>query len=186
MWFLFIPIWFAFNLTAYIIAPVLPLFAKDYSGNSDNGNIIKIEPRLPKYLSWFMTPDNSLWGDNGWQTIHCINYKSYFGMVKWLWRNPAYGFEKFGPLSAKVSSEHTIKYIGNKDIKDRPKHISGYCLIFIGNYWNFHLITPKLFGYCAKLEFGWKLQTYAEYPNLLKTEPYAQYVFSPRFSNIGN
>lgn len=38
-----------------------------------------------------MTPDNSLWGDDGWKNIHCPKYKSYWGMVKWLYRNPAYG-----------------------------------------------------------------------------------------------
>lgn len=60
-------------------------------GYCNNNTSTGIEPRLPQYLSWFMTPDNSLWGDDSWKNKHCPNYKSYWGMVKWLYRNPAYG-----------------------------------------------------------------------------------------------
>lgn len=91
-WIITLPFYVTFFTFALIATPVMPLFRKDSYGAIDNANEYGIEPRLPWYLDWFQTQDNSLWGDNGWQTKHCPEFKTYFGMVKWLWRNPAYGF----------------------------------------------------------------------------------------------
>lgn len=70
-------------LVACILAPLLPLFA------SNDG-------WLPKWLSWFQTPDASLDGDSGWRNTSkhpCVNkLPRYLRQVLWLWRNPSYGF----------------------------------------------------------------------------------------------
>lgn len=79
-----------FLFIAFILSPMLVLFKQDCIGYCNNNTYTGIEPRLPSYLSWFMTPDNSLWGDDGWKKKN-PNYKSYWSMVKWLYRNPAYG-----------------------------------------------------------------------------------------------
>lgn len=55
-----------FGLLAWVVAPILPMFATMQDGWSDNSHYRAVEPRLPWWLGWFMTPDNSLWGDNGW------------------------------------------------------------------------------------------------------------------------
>ena len=92
---------FTFDVFATLIAPILPLFATVQLGNSDNNNARLFEPRLPTWLSWFQTPDNSLWGDKGWQTVHYPAYKSYWGQVLWLIRNSAHGLVN-GPLAVTV------------------------------------------------------------------------------------
>lgn len=91
-YFLYLLIYIPFLFLAFTLSPVLILFKQDRLGYCNNNTYTGVEPRLPSYLSWFMTPDNSLWGDDGWKNVHCPNYKSYWGMVKWLYRNPAYGF----------------------------------------------------------------------------------------------
>jgi hypothetical protein len=55
-----------FNIVAMLLAPILPAFASMQDGRSDNSHCRAVEPRLPRWLSWFMTLDNSLWGDVGW------------------------------------------------------------------------------------------------------------------------
>ena len=92
---------FTFDVFATLIAPLLPLFARMELGNSDNNNARLYEPRLPKWLNWFQTQDNSLWGDKGWQTVHYPAYKSYWGQVLWLIRNSAHGLVN-GPLAVTV------------------------------------------------------------------------------------
>jgi len=77
-------------LIFWLLSPLLVLFREWRLGQINNNTSSAVEPRLPSYLSWAMTPDNSLWGDDGWKRKN-PNYKSYWVMVKWLYRNPAYG-----------------------------------------------------------------------------------------------
>ena len=65
---------FLTTIAAYILAPVLPLFAEQRDGWLDNGSIWGMGPRLPTWLNWFMTPDNSLDGDSTFQSINGQNY----------------------------------------------------------------------------------------------------------------
>lgn len=87
-------VYILFFILAMALAPVLPMFAVMRYGPADNAHRYAIEPRLPAWLFWFDTStDNSLWGDNGWRTLHCQKrWNTYWGMVLWLWRNPACGF----------------------------------------------------------------------------------------------
>lgn len=82
----------SFGLVNLLLAPVLPLFRELRTGLCENGGYEAVEPRLPSLLSWFDTSDNSLYGDGGWKTEHCPYYRSYFGMVRWLWRNGGHNF----------------------------------------------------------------------------------------------
>ena len=50
----YLPFALAVNLIAFVLAPAMPLLAKD--------------GRLPYWLSWFQTPDASINGDSGWQS----------------------------------------------------------------------------------------------------------------------
>lgn len=81
-----------FAILNLIVAPILPAFRVSRLGPVDNNNDLRVEPRLPDWLAWFDTSDNSLYGDGGWRTEHCPYYASYFGMVRWLWRNGGHNF----------------------------------------------------------------------------------------------
>lgn len=185
-WLMMVPVSVGFTLLAWLVAPILPLFARSEYGFCDNANRMAVEPRLPGWLSWFMTPDNSLWGDAGWRTEHCPNHwDSYLGMVLWLWRNPAYGFEWSGPLCAHIMPDAMVKYSGDPGVQNRPRGKAGYCFTRIFNpdgtaYWHLYLVAPVGGGYCLNINLGWKLKTYAEDPTRTQTGPRALYCFSPR------
>jgi hypothetical protein len=91
--FILYPFYVVLNLIGTVLtfplAFVLPLFAKDEMGWVDNATAKATGPRLPKWLGWFQTWDNSLDGDRTFQSLHA---PSYWSKIQWLWRNPFYGF----------------------------------------------------------------------------------------------
>lgn len=111
------------TLLGLILAPILPLFASHEYGWCDNHSHQDFEPRLPKWLSWFMTPDNSLWGD---ATFITINGTTYWSMVKWLWRNPAYSF-----ALRYLDAPYETTVYGDKTIKDNDNAKEGWCLLLL-------------------------------------------------------
>jgi len=144
-------------------------------GNSDNNNARLYEPRLPKWLSWFQTPDNSLYGDKGWQTIHYPNYKSYLGKVLWLVRNSAYGLI-YGPLSAKFNSIDEIVYAGNpklekKDPRDVGQFFKATCRDY---YQSMHITKLPYLNYSIYTNFGWLLHPFVN--NKATTEAYKAFL----------
>lgn len=78
------------QLIAWIVTPLLPVFANIRVGKSNNNTETALEVRLPTWLSWFDTPDNSLYGDDAW--LSRMGH-SYWTMVLWLYRNSLYGFK---------------------------------------------------------------------------------------------
>jgi hypothetical protein len=106
--------WF-FALTSFVIVPFIVPFA------SEDG-------WLPKCFSWYQTLDNPLDGDNGWQTEHrpwldkpyntLSKFQRYWSRVKWLYRNPVYGFEK-RVLCAKIDPDAKKKVWGTTGTGDR-------------------------------------------------------------------
>ncbi len=156
---------FAFDVFATLIAPILPLFATVQLGNSDNNNARLYEPRLPKWLSWFQTPDNSLYGDKGWQTIHSPAYKSYLGQVLWLVRNSAYGLI-YGPLSAKFEHVACIRSIGNPRLdRHNPDHVGQTFLAWYKDYFQYMAILKVPFLMRSiYVNFGWLFDPFVENP----------------------
>jgi len=67
---LLVPISLIITLIAVIFAPIMPVFAVQKDGWLDNHSIWGIGPRLPDWLNWFMTPDNSLDGDATFEKIN--------------------------------------------------------------------------------------------------------------------
>jgi hypothetical protein len=91
MYYLFILIlYLPIQIITYIITPILPLFIEDRYGYLNNQHALGIGPRLPLWLSWFDTRDNSLDGDLKFQSV---NKESYLSKVYWLYRNSLYGFK---------------------------------------------------------------------------------------------
>lgn len=187
IWLPMLPVWFIFNLSAYLFAPILPLFSTLREGPCDNANRVAVEPRLPTWLAWYDTPDNSLYGDYAWRNEHCQDgWETYWGAVKWLWRNPACGFEQHGPLAASIAPTDVPKAYGNINVQDKPVGCAGVCFTRVGIYWHLCTVIKTLPGYCLYWNFGWRLKTYAENPERVKTEPTARYIFSPRFNKFNS
>lgn len=163
---------------AYILAPVLPLFASQRRGWVNNHEKQVVGPRLPEWLSWFDTPDNDLFGDDGHAERHA-GRSEYYQMVTWLWRNPAYGFEWHGPLAADTTADMPLRLWGNPWIRNRHLAVAGWYFCTVGPYWNYKAVQPLWGDLCFMSEFGWKLQPWAQ---RRESSGKAMFVFSLRFT----
>lgn len=161
------------TLVAFIIAPVLPLFASS-------------EGWLPKWLWWFQTPDNSLDGDSGWKTEHwqwrfsLPNWLgTYVGRVGWLWRNPAYAFG-----CEYIDGYSPLYYTGNPTIRDNDGAKEGSVFVKVGGLFQYTYVkqigsTSK----CLYINFGWNVRALIE-PSNRRKDYQATFVFSPRISGF--
>lgn len=83
---LFMPCHAVLTVLSYPLVCFLVLFQKD--------------AWLPSWCWWFQTWDCDLDGDAGWKAYHVPfpnatgGFKLYWNRVRWLWRNPVYGFER--------------------------------------------------------------------------------------------
>lgn len=166
------------TLLGLILAPILPLFASHEYGWCDNHSHQDFEPRLPKWLSWFMTPDNSLWGD---ATFITINGTTYWSMVKWLWRNPAYSF-----ALRYLDAPYETTVYGDKTIKDNDNAKEGWCFVTANGL--FQLVCVKRIlssNRCIYINLGWNIRGLVDDNVRFKPNPYqATFVLSPRISGF--
>lgn len=155
LYFLLLPVWLVMEVLGKLLWPFLPMFAEKRYGPINNNNGFGVEPRLPLWLSWFDTPDNSLWGDDGWQKIHCVNeWNTYKGMALWLLRNSSVGFSR--TVLAHTVFQKDIVYEGDPHISvDR-----GIYGTFKANdgkgTWQYKKVF-SLFGKNIGLNFGWNI-----------------------------
>lgn len=176
---------YAFTFLAFIVGPLLPLFAVMRDGPGDNANTTVYGPRLPTWLFWFdTTTDNSLWGDAGWREKHCpLYWATYRGMVGWLWRNPAAGFS-WGPLAWLVAADETFTVTSSGcglDL-DKSRNAAGWFLIK-SSRGAFHLRWVKTFGRLQlSFEAGWLLDIYAKDPTAYLRQPKAPLLGEPHLS----
>ena len=144
----YFPFALAVTLIAYVLSPVLPLFAKD--------------GWLPSWLSWFQTPDASINGDSGWTdtTKHpWINLLPvYFRQVFWLIRNPSYGFNST-VLATDVLPDEGYVTFGRLDISDKGIWGINFAYVKTTPYFVIRAYLPMGFGKCFKFRFGWNLAT---------------------------
>lgn len=166
------------SLLAILLAPVLPLFATVKMGLIDNGSDVGEGPRLPLWLNWFMTPDNSLYGD---ATFELINGRSYLSQIKWLIRNPAYSFGlKYIPGLTPAT------FTGNNLIKDNDHAVPGKLLVHAGGLFQYTYVRQLgSTSRCLYCNFGWNIRALVD-PNVPRqNRPYqATFVFSPRISGF--
>lgn len=147
-WLALLPFSIAGTALALLLAPLLPLAA-------DRGGW------LPRWLWWFQTPDNPLDGDAG----HLARWDyamSYAQRVAWLVRNPFYGAEWDGPLAAEIPADVPVWVKGDPWIKNRAQARAGWYFCIVGEYWNFRGIWHLAGDTALMLEFGWKLQPWAQ------------------------
>ena len=177
---------FVVTALAFILAPVFPFVATIQDGPLLNGTAYGPGPRLPIWLSWFMTPDNSLDGDYGWQHEHAQwRFKlptflcNYVGQVGWLWRNPAYAFGM-----TYINGTEVPTYSGNPDIKDNDDAVAGHVLVHAGGLFQYVCIK-RIFNTnkCIYINLGWNIRALIDKGN--RCNPYrATFVFSPRLSGF--
>ena len=175
---IFVLVYIIMLIIAALFNPIFVLLRQDSYGRSDNDNKHAIEPRLPKWLAWFDTPDNSLYGDTGWQTIHRTkDWNKYLGMVMWLYRNPCAGF-CWSVLAQDVPKGTTFTYTGPIEV-DKGQQKWGSLFIKASNgLWQYK--CAKLYkGWRFSLELGWLLDRYIKDPKSFETHPKAKLDFQP-------
>lgn len=153
-YFLLLPCWLVMEALGKTLWTLFPAFASKRLGPADNGNSYAVEPRLPKWLAWFDTPDNSLWGDTGWRTIHCPNWNSYWGMALWLFRNSSTGFSR--SVLASLVHQEDIRWSGNPHISS-DRNVVGVFKASDGNgAWQYKRVFP-LAGKFVGINLGWNI-----------------------------
>jgi len=165
----YLAIYIPVQLFAYLITPLLPLLSKQEYGSIDNNNGFALEPRLPNWLSWFMTDDNSLLGDNNWKAK---TDGKYLSQVMWLYRNSLYGF-KWSVLSATIDDQ--VVFDGNPKVSHHgPVYglLRGSC----GKYWQYKRVQHLFGDYCLVLNLGWLLDNV--------TNGQAHFMISPRLKKV--
>jgi len=153
-----------FTIIAYLFSPAIAL-AVDANGN------------LPKYLSYFQTPDAPCWGADFWATDN-PTYTKYKLIVTWLWRNPAQGFDQ--SVKANISANTQVTVRGNLGIRDTAPYISGWFLLTGDGYFQLSIVWP-VFGIRIVSHSGWNLEPLAkryEHKTLgaLKATPFRFYI----------
>jgi hypothetical protein len=173
----FVPISLLATLLAIILSPILPIFSMQQEGWLNNGSVFGIGPRLPKWLGWFQTWDNSLDGD---ATFEANNPPSYWSKVKWLWRNPAPSF-----ALVTLNSPYITSYKGDPTIKDNDNAKAGWLLVNANGLFQFAYIK-RIFSTsrCIYVNLGWNVRALVD-PNVHSGATYiATFVFSPRISGF--
>ena len=161
IWFLYVIPCLLMVFVGWLFSWLFVFFAKMQDGPANNNNGSAIAPRLPTWLRWFQTPDNSLYGDTGWKLEHCSDYWGcYLGMVMWIMRNPANYF-RLNVLGAKVKAFDPIEVYGDKKTSDDEKNFHpGWVFIRVGKYWCLYAVIPWSKKRYADIEFGWALRDY--------------------------
>jgi hypothetical protein len=177
LYLILVPLSLILTLVAIILAPVLPVLASNQEGWLDNHAKWGYGPRLPTWLSWFQTPDNSLDGD---ATFERLNGVSYWAKVKWLWRNPCYAF-----AIRYLNNPYYTQVSGDKTIKDNDNAKAGWCLVHANGLFQFTLVTPIGYSRCVYVNLGWNIRALVDDNVPVKPDPYqATFVFSPRISGF--
>ena len=176
LYLLLVPLSLLLTLLAVLIAPVLPLLASNQEGWLDNHSSWGLGPRLPTWLSWFQTPDNSLDGDATFQTMFPPG--QWWSQVHWLWRNPCYAF-----ALRYLTPEYITSVNGDKTIKDNDNAKAGWCLVHANGLFQFTVVAPIGFSRCIYINLGWNVRGLVDDNVQPKPDPYqATFVFSPRLS----
>jgi hypothetical protein len=176
---LLVPVSLITTIVGILFAPLMALFATTQDGWNDNHSYWGPGPRLPKWLNWFQTPDNSLNGDASFQQL--FPEKNYFSHVHWLWRNPAYAF-----ALRNLVAPYTTTVAGDATIKDNDNAKEGWCLVRANGLFQFRYVK-RIFttSRCLYVNLGWNVIGLVD-PNVNpKPDSWqATFVFSPRISGF--
>jgi hypothetical protein len=178
LWYIvLVPISLLLTLVAMLLAPIFPIFTIQKEWWCNNHSYRAVGPVLPSWLNWFMTPDNTLDGD---ETFQSLNAPSYWSKVKWLWRNPAYSFG-----IRYLNSPYETSVNGDPTIKDNDNAKAGWCLVHANGLFQFTSVTPIGFSRCIYINLGWNIRGLVDVNVQPKPNEWqATYVFSPRISGF--
>jgi hypothetical protein len=147
------------TLIALLLARLIVMAAKPRFGLVNNAKTAGIEPRLPAWLSWFDTPDNSLYGDEGWRTKHCPDaWRTPAGMAAWLRRNPALGF-CWKTLGHQVTEQTIFTVSGTLGV-DKGQDCYGWYWIRTSDGAFQFRFSYAVIGFEIAGDFGWLLEPY--------------------------
>lgn len=166
-----LPIWLIVTLFGHAFNWFFVLFAKD--------------AKLPRVLSYFDTPDNTLDGDIGFRTKHApfkgdqTGIKRYINRVAWLHRNCAYGF-RWSVLAFKADAHAVLNIYGDGLATDNKPLREGCYVKTLTNpdgksCWQFYMVLRRSEKKLMEVNLGWKIWDYDG------TAMKLQYVFSPSF-----
>lgn len=143
--FILLPLHLCMIALCYVLSPILPAFAMG-------------RDTLPRWLSWFQTPDAPLDGDSGFQRVATWVKWRYARRVMWIIRNPAYGFS-WSVLAARVESGIPIDTWGDLSSNDDP-YRAGWSFTRIRgtHYWQVRVFIKTVPGKCLKARLGWKMK----------------------------
>lgn len=177
LYIIMVPLNLLVTVLCVILSPILPIFATQQEGWLDNAGRYGIGPRLPKWLSWFQTWDNSLDGDYAFEKN---NPPSYLSKIKWLIRNPGYGF---GVRT--LNAPYTTSYKGDPTIKDNDNAKAGWLFVKANGLFQFVYIKRiSSTDRCFYANLGWNIRALVD-PNVSHGETYiATFAFSPRISGF--
>lgn len=162
-WFAYLLASLVMQVVAWIVTPILPLFAVLRDGPSNNNSRRELSWRLPLWLSWFDTPDNDIEGDDNFIRANGLGY---WQSVKWLYRNSLYGF-KWSVLSAPMDAAARVK-TGQQAVGWLNP---GFQRITMNGYWQWHLVK-RVGPVTINWNFGWLLND--------GDQQRALFMFSPR------
>ena len=190
-----------FTVTAWALGWLWAFFAFNTYGPVANANGFGSEPRLPRCLSYYQTPDNSLLGDGAWQRCEPAHWAwrtgfawfpllyRYLGRVGWIMRNPAQGYDTL--ICAHISPDCRVEASPDSvlTVQDKPKYQPGVLRITATNpdgssYWARYSVSRSFAGFCWLTKFGWELKTYLDNGERIKTQPTARFMLSARPSGI--
>lgn len=155
-WLLLLPLSLLTTLAAWVLCPILPLFAD------------KETHRLPKWAEWASTPYSTLLGDAGHQA-RWKGRSQYLQMVWWICRNPAVVAQKTPPLGFEVAPSDIYHADGDETTADNAGGHSGRVLRIIkrdGKPAAFQLYVVHQYAWhpsrCLRICLGWKLWAHPE------------------------
>lgn len=140
------------TITTVIFAPIIALFVRD--------------GYLPKWLSWFQTPDNPAIGDQMFHDQQMSWTKSeYLYAVFWFWRNPAYGYDHWAGFT--ISPDYGYSSTGNELVEIHREYDGSYKVIEGSvyrkliqdgkTYYQWRWVKKWSAHHAIRLSFGWVL-----------------------------
>lgn len=130
------------GLLCIVLSPILPLAALD-------------RDTLPNWLNWFQTPDATLDGDSGFAKLFPADeYPKYYRRVRWLIRNPAYGFA--WTVLAYTPQNLDYKWVGS--LAPETRKGMGYFFMWQDNgYFEYSIRIKLTNSKCFYFRCGWKI-----------------------------
>jgi hypothetical protein len=165
-YYLYLLLYIPVQLFAYLITPLLPLFAVKRMGWTDNRSYQSAEWRLPLWLSWLDTPDNSLGRDGNRMRKYG---DSYLGKFSGLWANSLYGW-KWSVLAAPANNKVCLTIEGPTNLNHHTKTFGVMRIKRGDGYWQYKSVRPFM-GRVLILNFGWLLDDPSQEKALFMCSP---------------